>query len=286
MLAHQQNSRRACDERKVIRAALVRLRLFELLQAKTTQDKLCHNSCEFGRSKPGHCQVKAGGSTVVGRHDESIVGLGFQQAASLAGRDTSSAGLAETTADITTAGSKLDNNASVVEEARGSGGTSVATNKQGGANRLGGERGRRRAAGGARGRLDSEPGEATEDGEGEAGFESVVLSASIDGVIRAWEILGKSEKYRMRHPAGVEVTSMLVLPGGSVLVTGENLARLQLTDGCACACLAVAAPGPSSLPIIMTSLSAVDHIRCALDFSQNLQETFQASCICRSRGQN
>lgn len=66
-----------------------------------------------------------------------------------------------------------------------------------------------------------EPDEAQEDGEGRSGFESSVLSASMDGVIRAWETLGKSEKYRMRHPEGVEVTSMLVLPGGSVLVTGE-----------------------------------------------------------------
>lgn len=64
--------------------------------------------------------------------------------------------------------------------------------------------------------------EATEDdGEDEASFGLVVLSASVDGTISAWEMLGKSEKYRMRHPAGVEVTSMLVLPGGSVLVSGE-----------------------------------------------------------------
>lgn len=57
--------------------------------------------------------------------------------------------------------------------------------------------------------------------EEEAGFGLVVLSASLDGTIRAWETLGNSEKYRMRHPIGEEVTSMLVLPGESILATGE-----------------------------------------------------------------
>lgn len=73
--------------------------------------------------------------------------------------------------------------------------------------------------------------EEQEEGDGkdeEAGFGLVVLSASMNGVIRAWETLGKSEKYCMRHSGGVEVTSMLVLPGGSVLVTGKTRTRWQV----------------------------------------------------------
>eukprot|EP00903_Cladosiphon_okamuranus_P006728 g6565.t1 len=176
--------------------------------------------------------VKAGGSTLIGRHDGSIIGLGFQHAASLAGRHKCGAGLAETTPDVTTAGFKLDNNAVVAAGVREGGGTPVTANLEEGANRLvvksgHPRRGLRDAAGEARGRLDSELGAAKESGEGEARFESVVLSASMDGVIIAWEMLGKSEKYRMRHPAGVEVTSMVVLPGGSVLVTGTDDGSLR-----------------------------------------------------------
>ena len=56
-------------------------------------------------------------------------------------------------------------------------------------------------------------------------FGLVLLSASMDGSIRAWETLGKSEKYCMRHPASEEATTMVVLPGGSVLATGGNTSR-------------------------------------------------------------
>lgn len=179
---------------------------------------------------------------MIGRHDDGIVGLGFQQAVPFAGRGTcDETGLTETTAtpdDVATtaAGIKLDDDSALVasEEAYGSRGTPAAKpSRQGGVNRPGGRRsGGRGAAGAARGLGGEQEAAAEEDeeggeegGEGEAGFESVVLSASMDGVVRAWEMLGKSEKYRMRHPAGVEVTSMLVLPGGSVLVTGEEKNR-------------------------------------------------------------
>lgn len=185
-------------------------------------------------------QVKAGGSTLIGRHDDSIVGLGFQEAAAFTfGRDTYNTGLAETTADITTEGFKPEDKALVaVEAASGSGGTpATKRGRQGGTNRLGAQSGRRGAGGIERG-FGSEADEAKEE---EAGLESVVLSASMDGVVRAWEMLGKSEKYRMRHPAGVEVTSMLVLPGGSVLVTGKT--RATLCDWCY-TYEAVAARGP------------------------------------------
>lgn len=49
----------------------------------------------------------------------------------------------------------------------------------------------------------------------------VVLSACVDGTIRAWEALGMSEKYCMQHAPGEEVMSMLVLPGSSVVATGS-----------------------------------------------------------------
>lgn len=167
-------------------------------------------------------QVKAGGTAFIGRHDDSIVALGFQQAAAFAGRETCHAGPAGKTLGVTTAEFKLEDKALAAEEASGSGVTpATGPGRQGDANRLGGQNGRRSSAGVAGG-LDSEPDAAKEDGEEEVVTEPVLLSASMDGVIRAWETLGKSEKYRMRHPAGVEVTSMLVLPGGSLLVTGET----------------------------------------------------------------
>lgn len=192
-------------------------------------------------STNGIDQVKAGGSTLIGRHDDSIVGLGFQQAMPFAGRETgNSTGLADaTTPGVATApGFELDDDIlSVAEEAHGSGGGTPAAKpgRRGGANRPGGRSRGRGAARGLGNEQDAEKEDGEEEageGEGEeeeAGFESVVLSASMDGVVRAWEMLGKSEKYRMRHPAGVEVTSMLVLPGGFVLATGEMTGRALAT---------------------------------------------------------
>eukprot|EP00752_Nemacystus_decipiens_P009558 g8538.t1 len=202
--------------------------------------------------------VKDGGSTLIGRHDDGIVGLGFQQAEAFAARETrntttslveaatappdvvteavAAAAVALPAAAAAGFGLYREDNAVVAEGARGSAGTPPAAEpgRRGGASRPGGRSsGGRGAAGVARG-LDSELDAANEGGEQQqeeeeekgkkekAGFESVVLSASMDGTVRAWEMLGKSEKYRMRHPNGVEVTSMLVLPGGAILVTGAD----------------------------------------------------------------
>lgn len=153
----------------------------------------------------------------MGSHGDSIVGLAFQENRALTGPAQSSRDkhVAETTVDATTAEYKL-----IVAEETG--------NSSGGALTLSGKCGEKRlsvqsehsGAGRVAKDQDSEVVE-TEGGEEEACFGLVLLSASMDGVIKAWEMLGKNEKYSMRHPGGVEVTSMLVLPGGSILVTGE-----------------------------------------------------------------
>lgn len=70
---------------------------------------------------------------------------------------------------------------------------------------------------------DGDADEITEVGSG-----LMVLSVSVDGAVRIWETLGKSEQYRMQHPSGVEVTSILVLPGGFILATGEDGAPAPL----------------------------------------------------------
>lgn len=52
-----------------------------------------------------------------------------------------------------------------------------------------------------------------------------VLSVSMDGKISAWETVGESEKYQMQHSQDEEVASMVVLPGGRILATGETPER-------------------------------------------------------------
>lgn len=172
-------------------------------------------------------KVKADGSTLIGRHDDSILGLDFQGAAALAGQQNCDGYLDRTTVDVTTAERQLDGEKLVVKQKNG-GGTSVTKSSQKRVEQRFSAQDGHSGAGGV-GRDDGSDKEATEDdGEDEVSFGLVVLSASMDGTISAWEMLGKSEKYRMRQPAGVEVTSMLVLTGGSVLVTGESTLERRL----------------------------------------------------------
>ncbi|CAM9333629.1 unnamed protein product, partial [Discosporangium mesarthrocarpum] len=65
-------------------------------------------------------------------------------------------------------------------------------------------------------------------GRGVGGMESslVVLSASLDGTVRAWEPLGTCERYHMKQPEG-EITSMEVLPEGVVLATGSECGSVR-----------------------------------------------------------
>lgn len=157
-------------------------------------------------------QVKVDGYALLGRHNDSIVGLGFQGKA-FAGRRPSTAfdsNCIATTVTVTKAEYKVKNN-ELIEDAP----TAGEMHKCGD---------NRHAAQSSACGVGVDNSDSALDGcrEEEAGFGLVVLSASVDGTVRAWETLGKSEKYRMRHTAGEEVTSMLVLPGGSVLATGEN----------------------------------------------------------------
>lgn len=237
-------------------------------------------------------QVKASGSALIGRHDDSIVGLGFQQPSAFAGREvrdnnTTTLAAATTTPGATATGFDLEDKAvsPVAEEPSGSGGvraTKPGRRQGSSASRLGSRRsGRNSSSGGDAATTlgsgsSSEPGVAEEDGEEEeeeeeeVALETVVLSASMDGIVRAWEMLGKSEKYRMRHPAGVEVTSMLVLPGGALLVTGEISHPCDWFSICL---QAVAAPGP---------IGSFHQKKCAVPyppaFSQKTQGRSIASC--------
>lgn len=52
-----------------------------------------------------------------------------------------------------------------------------------------------------------------------------ILSVSVDGKISAWETMGECEKYQIQHPPDEEVASMVVLPGGRLLATGETPER-------------------------------------------------------------
>lgn len=160
--------------------------------------------------------MKVEGPTFLGHHQESIVGLGFQgaavtsrQASSRTGKDRNTTTIEATAAEYKLQNGKLVEETLAIPEAagirvRGEDKLSAHSSAAGsGAHGFGG------------GGVAEESGEA-------AGFGLLVLSASVDGTITAWETVGKSEKYKMHHPQGEEVTSMLVLPGGSVLATGEE----------------------------------------------------------------
>lgn len=192
-------------------------------------------------------QVKADGGALIGRHADSIVGLGFQGISVFSGRRKTPAVNSGNDPGATTKpiDHKLRGESPVIEETK-TDGMCMATKASGqehNAFLLGQGHGQKTASGGL-GKVDTEVdkkedrqedqekmeekvNDEIKEEEEEVGFGLVVLSASMDGVIRAWEMLGKSEKYRMRHRSGVEVTSMLVLPGGAVLVTGEILVLLR-----------------------------------------------------------
>ncbi|CAM9120840.1 unnamed protein product, partial [Scytosiphon promiscuus] len=152
--------------------------------------------------------VKTDGGALIGHHDDSIIGLGFQEMSAFAGRRNTPAvdsspgpGVMTTTMERNLGSQKPANGVTKND------GMCVATlisHEKDNAAVLCQKHDQKSA------------------GEQEVGFGLVALSASMDGMIRAWEMLGKSEKYRMKHAAGVEVTSMLVLPSGTVLVTGTD----------------------------------------------------------------
>ncbi|CAM9561047.1 unnamed protein product, partial [Hapterophycus canaliculatus] len=202
----------------------------------------------YGMSPSQDCffrwkMVKADSGTLIGRHDDSIIGLGFQ------GMSPSMGHKKKTSGD---GGNDLGEAATAIEHNFGSEKPSIdetdaeavcvaATSSRPQDNTtLSAQSHRKKSGGGGRNKdapevdkkNDQEEdlerkngddrGRKAKEKDEEVGCGLVVLSASMDGVIRAWEMLGKSEKYRMRHTAGVEVTSMLVLPGGTVLVTGTD----------------------------------------------------------------
>lgn len=178
--------------------------------------------------------MKVDGYSVLGRHDDTIVGMGFEgakssdrRAAAAAAIDpTFQAGAAAAAAYDLHAATKVDQDKAVTPSPESNNKGSAHAEKEAhsrSTSRLGGDA--RHAtpltpSGGgsqndSRGRQEQE-----EEGEEEV-FGLVVLSACVDGTVRAWETRGMSEKYRMRHPIHEEVTSMLVLPGGSVMATGK-----------------------------------------------------------------
>ncbi|CAN0464501.1 unnamed protein product [Ectocarpus sp. 12 AP-2014] len=192
--------------------------------------------------------VKADSSVLIGRHDESILGLGFQGAPAYPSRRNAPSNdggidIAGRAGNMQKHEDRSEKNH--VDESKGSctGVVRTTCNElEGTGLECDGDKRPtdQRGSHGNVGRVaeihyndteaseedtkDEEEGEQEEKGgkEEEASFGLVILSASLNGVIRAWETLGKSEKYCMRHSGGAEVTSMLVLPGGSVLVTGTD----------------------------------------------------------------
>lgn len=160
-----------------------------------------------------YVQVKVEGYALLGLHNDAIVGLGFQGGKVVRKRDR-----AASTIDATAACHKLEND-KLVEGAPDRYADMMTSQKY--------DKKLRHSATSSSGRAGearrrSHGDSATEDEEETAGVSLVVLSACIDGSVRAWETLGMSEKYRMEHPVGEEVISMLVLPGGSILATGET----------------------------------------------------------------
>lgn len=161
--------------------------------------------------------MKADSYALLGRHNDSIVGLGFQGEVFTRRRPISALG--DEGNEAVTESAEIENGLGDTKTAEEAPTASLAAAMRKQHNK--------------RCSADSCLGSTTVDGDGktaetggeeDAGLGPVVLSASMDGTVRAWETLGKSEKYRMRHPVGEEVTSMLVLPGGSVLATGETQA--------------------------------------------------------------
>lgn len=211
-------------------------------------------------------QVKTEGYAVLGQHESSILGLGFQGTTALAGKRLTAA----TTADPTLAargiktpeykperrvaqtretlesssmmpsgreGGKqydlaehnaqarqaFDTSATAAASLGREGGTAMPFSPGGGApSARRDDRGPMRSDDRNLIRSGGSERSKSKRVEEEIGVGLVLLSASMDGSVRAWETLGKSEKYCMRHPAAEEVTTMLVLPGGSILVTGET----------------------------------------------------------------
>lgn len=160
---------------------------------------------------------------MIGLHESTILGLGFQGTA-IAGLRRPPPGNTDhktlTTSDIKTKehNSKLHHDTQVRErETADTLATAAMTLAREETPLNHDDRGRIMSRGSERG---TKKGSVEEEEVGLLGL--VLLSASMDGSVRAWETLGKSEKYCMRHPASEEVTTMLVLPGGSVLVTGEK----------------------------------------------------------------
>lgn len=161
---------------------------------------------------------------MVGRHDDAIVSLGFQGAIS-ARRQAAVAAAGDPTA-ITAAAAAAAFEPQTDTQSQGSRSNStIARNgcqlgeeqsisRDSATPNVGGERLQQGGSG-------AETGDDEEEGGREEGFGLVVLSSCVDGTVRAWETLGMSEKYRMRHPRGEEVSSMLVLPGGCVMATGK-----------------------------------------------------------------
>ena len=165
--------------------------------------------------------MKTEGYALLGQHESTILGLGFQ-GTPFAGRRPTAASTDHTLAagDVKTVerNNKLNHGTQARETTADTLATAEMTLAREGTPSPPLDRERMRSRGTERA---TTKGGVEEEG-GALGL--VLLSASMDGSVRAWETLGKSEKYCMRHPATEEVTTMLVLPGGSVLVTGEKRA--------------------------------------------------------------
>lgn len=166
-------------------------------------------------------QVKVDGYAVLGSHDDTIIGLGFEGINYSNGR-TAAAGSTSLTSIASAASSPGDTADQTTTETTLASAKHqrrvVVEKKHSVENTSRGERESRGAAGGTSSNGNDKDREDMD--EQEQVFGLVVLSACIDGTVRAWETCGMSEKYRMRHPPDEEVTSMLVLPGGVVMATG------------------------------------------------------------------
>lgn len=173
-------------------------------------------------------QVKVDGYAVLGRHHDTIVGLGFEGINSSNGRAAAAATTDPTSIATAIATAAYDVQAAVTADQTTTETTPAEAKNEGRAEPEkkhsvdiasrgeGGSRGAAADVGDNGGNKDRED----KDGQEEV-FGLVVLSACVDGTVRAWETRGMSEKYRMRHPSEEEVTSMLVLPGGFVMATGK-----------------------------------------------------------------
>lgn len=183
--------------------------------------------------------MKVKAHAVIGNHDDAIVSLAFQTARNTGGKATTDTIVSSNVMDVAseTAARSTGVTSAASHHGRQSRGGQYAsqteveaaddrtrTSKDGFSRAF---QDHRRPASALRTDEDRAP--SSPDRDPDSIFDLLLVSACVDGTVCAWATYGTAgRKYRLGHPSGDEVTSMIVLPGGFTMVTGERRPKLRL----------------------------------------------------------